>query len=111
MTPETKEAIERLKMDVAHECHNLDDPKDAYRHSVDVRTLIAAIEAMEPRPISEAPENTPILIHDPSYGHRFVVIARTWNGGWTDDTTPCVYAPTKWWPLPLSALPQPEVKG
>ena len=114
MTPETKEAIGRLKR-----FRDLTFPE--YREGArtfkmhvhsqqardDLTTLIAALEG---RPIEEAPENEPILIHDPLYGCRFVVIARYWNGGWTDDRTPCVYAPTKWWPLPLSALPLPEVK-
>lgn len=108
MTPETREAIERLKNDIQEPHSFVVDGVVSDDHFADIDTLI---EAIEPRPIEEAPENTPILIHDPSYGHRFVVIARAWNGGWTDDVTPCVYAPTKWWPLPLSALPQPEVKN
>ena len=110
MTPETKEAIERLKMDLDFFDSLADEEGFRDGRGDDLRTLIAAIEAMEPRPIEEAPGS-----HE---SEEQVLVIGPYSDGWTLTKTD-----GDWWRqqkreglkslpthfIPLSALPQPEV--
>lgn len=100
MTPETREAIERLKEDLDF----FDDIElgEGIRdeHAADLRTLIAAIEAMEPIPKSK------INQYDPRKYLYFYPGGewRTWS--FYTENGSMKFATHA---IPLSALPQPEV--
>ena len=114
-----KEAIERLKkfQDLSH-CRLSFPGKGMAIHtalSEPLRTLIEAIEAMEPRPIDEAPKQGGLLLFCDGV-EDCIVAEYTPQEGSPDHVWATLDGPAyhKDWPshfIALSALPQPEVNN
>ena len=116
MTPETKEAIEQLKkfQDLSHCRLNFPGQGVAIHTALSgpLDVLIEAVEAMEPRPIEEAPasyesdEKVLVIGH---YTNGWI-LTKTDGGWWRRQKEFGLKSlPTHF--IPLSALPQPEVKN
>lgn len=111
MTPETTEAIASLKASMKEQLHPTERPDDwIYVASPALRTLIAAVEGIEPRPIESLQEADGDILLFPKKGFNLLRRERVVNasrylfdvGKYGARHTPQFY-------IPLSALPQPEV--